>query len=241
MDKQKKIRFGLRILRYLPQTLWFNFHYLKFRDAYKLPILLYKPKFVSCKGSVKINSPVKFGMIKLGFNEVTIYPNTGIKWENKGVVEFNDKVSIENSSAVAIGERGKLIFEGRFVATCRLKLVCYHRVTFGNNVLVGWDCLFSDTDFHAIYTAKGRTVGYAPIKIGDDNWFAMQTICLKGTKTPRYCISSARSLLSKDYTHEGERILIGGSPARMIKKEVWRGWNDDKITYDCADPCQSDE
>lgn len=50
----KKVRSNLPVLRYLPQTLWFNFHYLPWRQAVRLPILLYKPRFVDVKGTVKI-------------------------------------------------------------------------------------------------------------------------------------------------------------------------------------------
>ncbi len=34
------------ILRNILQTLYINFHYLPFKQAIKLPILVYKPKFI---------------------------------------------------------------------------------------------------------------------------------------------------------------------------------------------------
>lgn len=43
-----------RDLRSLPYSIYFNFHYLPFRQAVKLPILLYKPKLLKLKGIVKI-------------------------------------------------------------------------------------------------------------------------------------------------------------------------------------------
>lgn len=59
MEKKKKslinkIWSNRHVLRSLPQTLYFNFHYLPFRQAIHLPILLYKPRLVDMKGSVKI-------------------------------------------------------------------------------------------------------------------------------------------------------------------------------------------
>lgn len=72
------------ILRSILKTIWFNFHYLPFRQAIKLPILLYKPKFLVCKGRIKIDGPVHFGMITLGCYRVSIYPNTGFTYENWG-------------------------------------------------------------------------------------------------------------------------------------------------------------
>lgn len=64
------------IFRFLIQSIFFNFHYLPFRQAIKLPILLYKPKFISLKGRVIISaSHVKTGMIILGKLNVPIYRN----------------------------------------------------------------------------------------------------------------------------------------------------------------------
>ena len=66
------------ILRSMPYTLYFNFHYLPFKQAIKLPILLYKPKLLKCKGRIRIEGEVKIGMIQLGKYNVYLYPNTVI-------------------------------------------------------------------------------------------------------------------------------------------------------------------
>lgn len=44
-----------QVLRFLPWTLKFNFHYLPFKQAIKLPILLYKPKLLTLKGIIRIS------------------------------------------------------------------------------------------------------------------------------------------------------------------------------------------
>ena len=35
----------LRVLRYLHMSIYFNFKYLPFRQAVKLPVFLYRPRF----------------------------------------------------------------------------------------------------------------------------------------------------------------------------------------------------
>ncbi len=58
-------------------SIYFNFHYLPIRQAIRLPILLYKPKFKKLKGKIIIDSPkLKYGMVKLGFEKVSVYPNS---------------------------------------------------------------------------------------------------------------------------------------------------------------------
>lgn len=41
------------VLRYIHKTIYFNFRSLPFRQAVKLPIWLYRPDIVSCKGNVE--------------------------------------------------------------------------------------------------------------------------------------------------------------------------------------------
>ena len=74
----------LCLLRSIFTTIWFNFHYLPFKQAIKLPILLYKPKIIASKGSIIIKGEIKPFMIKLGIPQIFIYPNTGVMFENWG-------------------------------------------------------------------------------------------------------------------------------------------------------------
>lgn len=135
----KKIWENRWILRSIIQSIFFNFYYLPFRQAIKLPILLYKPHFITLKGKVIISSPiVKTGMIRLGKRIVPIYPNNGIIFENNGgTIEFKGKCVIGNNSAISIGEKAKIEIGNKFVATTTLKIISCHHITFGEKVLVG--------------------------------------------------------------------------------------------------------
>ena len=86
---KKKIRRYLQELRYIVPTLYFNFHYLPFRQAIRLPIVLYKPHLLKCKGTIRLepeDGRIRHGMIRLGFHQVSLYPNNGFTWENLGGV-----------------------------------------------------------------------------------------------------------------------------------------------------------
>jgi len=54
MDLVSKIKSKKWVLRSLLPTIYFNFHYLPFRQAVKLPIFLYKPDLKLMKGTVTI-------------------------------------------------------------------------------------------------------------------------------------------------------------------------------------------
>lgn len=227
-----KIKRYLKYLPYLPKTIWFNFHYLPYRQAVKLPIILYKPKLKKCKGKVQIDAPIKSGMICLGVPIVSIYPNAGISWEHRGTIRFQGKCIIGNNSYISTGASSTLNIGHNFNATTTLKLVCYHAISFGQDVLIGWDNLFCDTDFHACVKMDGeKSRGYAPIKIGNNNWFAMKCMTLKNTHTPDFCIVGAGSLLIKDYSAYPKHCLIAGQPAVFIKAGIYRDPENDTIEY----------
>lgn len=229
-----RIKTFLTYFPYILKIIWFNFSNLPFKQAVKIPILLYKPMKLKCKGTIKIEAEnIYTGMIKLGAPTVSIYPNTGISIEIIGGVIFKGRCSIGNNSFISIAPTGTVIFGEGFIATCNLKLACYKQITFGKNVLVGWENVFCDTDFHSvkILTTNERKVAYAPIIIGSNNWFAMKSMVLKGTKTPDYTIVGANSYLSKDYTNLKEYCLLAGQPAKLVRENVYRDLKDDKIDY----------
>ena len=146
-----------RLLRSLPASVYFNFHYLSLRQAVKLPILLYKPRFLELKGTVRIEDDnIRTGMIKLGFPTVSLYPNSGIMFENHGgEIVFKGRTKIGNASSISIGGKGRVEFGDSFVATAALKLTSYCSIRFAPRVLCAWECTFMDTDFHKLTKVNG--------------------------------------------------------------------------------------
>lgn len=127
----KKLRMLSVYIPYLPKIIYFNFHYLPFSQAMKLPILLYKPTFKCLGGTISIStdpdSKLKFGMIRLGDNRVSIYPNTGIMLELRGNVTFHGSCNIGNNSYISTWENSHIDFGDNFCSTTSLKLVCYKK------------------------------------------------------------------------------------------------------------------
>ena len=233
MNILKKIWQQRAIFRSLIPTIYFNLHYLPFKQAIKLPILLYKPELLKMKGQIILNvSYVKTGMIRLGFRNVSLYPNNGITWENHGgIVNFYGRCSIGNSSAISVGEKGGIKFGNNFKATANLKLTSYQQITFGENVLIAWETIIMDTSFHKLKDLDGNKKGdtVAPIYIGSNNWITTRCMVLKGTRTPDYCIFGNNSILNKDYSKNPSHIFMAGNPLKIKATGVWRDFNDDSL------------
>ena len=219
--------------RSILQSIYFNFHYLSFAQAIHLPILLYKPKFLALKGRVEITGELKFGMIKLGFPEVSIYPNTGIMIENHGgTIVFQGSCSIGNNSSISVGERGKCVFGTRMQATTTFRLACYHSIIIGDNCSFGWDCLVMDTDFHRLTKPdRGYSKGYGPVKIGANNWFGTGCLIMKRTETPDFCTISARTVLTGGIDVPAYSVIGQKQELEIKMTNAWRNRDDDGIVY----------
>ena len=231
LSKLWESRFILRSIFY---SIYFNFSYLPFNQAYKLPILLYKPKLKRMRGVVEINADsISFGMIRLGFQSVSLYPNSGFVYENAGgKCVFSDKCNIGSASSISIGEKGNVFFGNKFSASAGLKLTSYHYIEFKEKVRIGWDCLITDTDFHKITkVGGGYKKGYAPIVIGNNNWIGLRCTILKNTQTPDFCIVGSNSVLNKNY-NVPSFSLISGNPATLKSEGVWRNLDDDVLEYE---------
>ena len=230
----KKLWNNRRILHSILPTIYFNFHYLPFNQAIKLPILLYKPKLLKMKGNIKIEKcKIKFGMIRLGFPTVSLYPNTGIVYENHGgTIVFNGLCSIGNNSAISIGTKAIVEFGDRFAASTTLRLTSYNHITFGDKVRFGWDSLVMDTDFHKLTKLSGGySHGHAPVIIGSNNWFGNGCRIMKRTSTPDYCVVQGGTILSGPVSTPSYSVVGNDSHVVVKATGVWRNVDDDVIEY----------
>lgn len=234
MSTIKKLWNNRRILRSIFSTIYFNFHYLPFSQAIKLPILLYKPKLLKVKGNIKIEKcKIKFGMIRLGFPTVSLYPNTGIVYENHGgTIVFNGLCSIGNNSAISIGTKAIVEFGDRFAASTTLRLTSYNHITFGDKVRFGWDTLVMDTDFHKLTKLSGGySHGHAPVIIGSNNWFGNGCKIMKRTSTPDYCVVQGGTILSGPVSAPSYSVIGNDSHVVVKATGIWRNVDDDVIEY----------
>lgn len=230
MDKFKKL---LKVSWFY--TLYFNFHYLPFKQAIKLPIFLFKPKLLKCKGTLEIKSEtIRTGMIELGYCYVPLFHNTGIIWKNDGgKVIFRGKSNIGNSS-LSISKTGLVDFGHNFIASSNMKLHSCHYISFGDYCRVAWNVIILDTSLHHLKDINGqyKDKGFAPVMIGKNNWITINCTVLKGAKTPDYCVFGSGSIINKDYSDYPTHILMAGNPLKVKANQIWRDVSDDEIIYE---------
>lgn len=221
------------ILRAIFPSIFFNLRHLPLTQAVHLPILIYKTKLVTQSGSFRIDGPVRFGMIRLGVNIAHIFPDNGIVIENTGTIVFKGNTVIGNDSALCVGKDGVLTFGTNFNATCGFRIVCFHFIAFDENVLVGWNNLITDTDFHMLKFVNrgGYSKGYGFIQVGHDVWIANGCKIYKNVSIPHSCIVGADTILHRSITCN-PYSLITNQRATIIKADgIFHDKNDDKIIY----------
>jgi acetyltransferase-like isoleucine patch superfamily enzyme len=214
-------------LRYILPTLYFNFHYLPFRQAVRLPIVLYKPHLVKCKGRVvlsPVDGRIRHGMVQMGFYITKVYPNSGVMWENNGgTVVFRGSVIMGNDTYLSFGESTTADFGDDFRSSAAMKIVSTKGIAFGAHDRVGWGCLFLDSNMHPLYDMekKENLPDGGPIAIGEYNWFAADCKIMHSVTTPERCIfgmgtTVTRGCVKKPY------CVMGGSPVRVLRENVMR-------------------
>lgn len=227
--KIKKLGLGIRLIYY--STL-FNFRHLPFSQACHLPILLFKPDIRKNSGKYIIDAPVRFGMIKLGIRIVSLFPNNGIMLENHGCIRFKGEVTIGSNSAISVGKSGYLELGNKFNANTGLKIACYHRISFEENVLVGWNTQVIDTDFHSLTNIETgcMTKGYGPVQIGHDVWIANNCKIYKNVSIPHSCVIGADTVLHKTVDCPPHSLIMNKIDNTVIKG-IFRDSKDDRIKY----------
>lgn len=204
------------------KTVYFNLRYLPLKTALKLPIIVSKRVILSkTKGHIEIKSPIETGMIRIGFGDIGIFDKKRSRsiWQVEGRVTFKGRVNICHGCKISVNKDAQVEFGNNFTVTAETEIVSQKRIVFGDNVLVSWDCLIMDTDFHRIYDSAG-IISNSPrsIIIGDNVWIGCRSVILKGSRISSGSVVGANSFLCTDIS--GESGIFVGNPARLVKKNI---------------------
>lgn len=231
------IRFKNRmdLLLSMPATIVFNFYYLPFKQAVKLPILLYRPQIWGFTGKIIIKSDnVRFGMIHLGRWNTIILQRKGFWLKNNGTIIFRGSADLGAGTSIMVANNAILDIGNRVGCAVGLNIDCRYKITINGPTRFGWDVILMDSAMHLTKFIDGRytSKGYKEICIGKNNWITTKCIVQAGTRTPDYCIAATGSLLNKDYSNEESYCMMAGSPAKVKKTGIWRDFDDCKIEYE---------
>ena len=209
------------------RTIYFNFRHLPYRQAFRLPILLYNPGRIYGTGLYVIDVPlgnIKFGMLKLGVkNEESILTKTGVVISNSGTLIFKGAGVLGNGCSLIIGNQGRLSIGKNFGITGNVSVHCYDSIDIGAFFSCSWNVTIDDTDHHKLMDVEHNKekAETKPITIGDNVWICQQVTVLKGSNLPDWTIVSSNSLVNKKYLTPPYSVLAG-MPAKDTGRKIKR-------------------
>lgn len=214
-----------RGLWYFPKTLYVNFRSFPFSDAIKLPVIIMgKTKFVGLKkGAIIIDAPIRRGMIKVAAlksakSGVMVNNSAKLVFRNNGKLVFKGDVSLGAGTSICTSGE-KIVFGNRFSCNVNCFFSSCTSISFGEDVLLGWNVNIRDDDGHPVYDMMGNEINQAtPVNIADHVWIASYVDILKGVTIVQGVIVGYRSLVTKSALEEN--CIYAGSPAKVVKRDV---------------------
>lgn len=220
------------------KTLWYNFKYLPFEQAKKLPIYLYGKVSVPPLSKTEYKEHVVLqptfisqGMVKIGCYKSSLF---GEKLTHQTILNVRGKWIIKGSFMLSNGATLAIAESGTFetghdvaIGPCA-KIYCVKSIKLGKRIRASWDVQMFDTNFH--YTIKNDFIAYnkGRVNVGDHCWIANRVSLMPNTNLPNYSVVASNSLVNKDYSGVEEKSLFAGSPAKYIFTGIQRLFADAK-------------
>lgn len=203
----------------IPKTLYFNFRCFPFSTAVKLPVLVsYRTKILELhKGIITFgHTPYRF-MVKFGFGGSSgVIERKSLICLDGGHVHFDGKADF--CAGMSLRNGGELKFGNKFWANKNCTIWCSKSISFGENVLFGWNTVFRDADGHLIIENGEPRPVEGEITIGDHCWICSESHVLKNSGMGNDCVLGYGSLLTKKY--DSNNTLFVGRPAKPVKDNI---------------------
>jgi len=229
----KYIYYKLRLLIRLNinKTVYVNFKTQPFRNAIKFPIFIYGGlKILSLKGEIIIKSPIKTGMLKIGYKYIDLFPvsllPTQLNLSGKLIV--NGKLIIGGGVYLGVERKDAVIEFGENCTIGGGSLIkSTYQIICGDNVQITGECVIMDCEMHYVKNIETGTIkrNFDKIEIQKNCWINQRAIIAKNTIIPEFSIVTRNSYLNKDYRSYGTNLLLSGSPAVPKNQKVQRIFN----------------
>lgn len=133
-------------------------------------------------------------------------------WYSTNPIAPNHRVVLSTRSA------GASLQVGCHCGLTGCVLVATERVEIGDRVLLGSNCVVTDTDFHPLDPIQrrqgSRSLDSQPVLIEDDVFVGMNCLVLKGVSVGKGSVIGAGSVVAGDVP---SGVVAAGNPARVLR------------------------
>ena len=117
-------------------------------------------------------------------------------------------------------DEGKNVFIGRyFYANYNLVILDHMKITIGNNVMIGPNCVISSASHSLDYRIRNKDndmdITGAPVTIEDNVWIGANVAVMPGVTIGKHSVVAAGSVVTRDVPPD---VVVAGVPAKIVKK-----------------------
>lgn len=202
------------------KTLYFNFYYLPFQSALKLPFRVGKHVKIGKMGKKEsvhvenINRHIGIGTGQsFGMGEITFW-----NVSDEGRLIIRGGATIGKGTQIIVD--GNLTLGKNFYCNANCIINAGKQVTFGDDVLLGWNVTVIDGDGHTMIHENKDMPKYEEIKIGNHVWLAANSSILKGSIVEDDSVVAYGAVVSKNI--DQRNVIIGGQNRILRTNTNWR-------------------
>ncbi len=210
----------------IPKTIVFNFLAFDLKKAIHMPVIVsYDTKLGKIhRNCIILNNYDKSRYrILFGFGgskHIISNRYSILDYGKNARIVFNGKCYFAKGMALRV-DVGKISFGKNvsFNKNCRIN--CEKSITICDNVLVGAEVDFRDSDGHYVYENGQQKENEKSVFVDKNVWICSHASILKGAIIKRNSIVAFKSVVLKKF--EEENILIGGYPAKILRRNIsWK-------------------
>lgn len=205
----------------LPRSVWFNFRWLPFGQAWRLPVWIAPNVRVKSmwRGGLVLGD-ARFNSCHIGFHcadAVDCYGvHTIVCIKRGGRWLVDSGLHIGRGAIVNVNPEGVLRTGRNFAVSGTTSFVCSKSIVIGDDVQFSWSSLVMDSDAHRVYDVEGKWVNEPrEVRIGSRVWVAANVTIMKGSVVGDNCVVAGNSLVNKAFGESG--CVIAGVPARRVR------------------------
>ncbi len=139
---------------------------------------------------------------------------TTLRIDKGASVELRGDFQFMYDSDVILFPSSKLILGDNSFINCDCKIRCHNLIEIGKNCAISHDFTIMDSNVHDLNGDRESK----PIHIGNNVWIGSRVMILRGVSVGDGAVIAAGSVVTENV---GEKCLVGGVPARVIKEDIF--------------------
>jgi len=215
----------MKVIYYL-NSLLFCLRYLPFKQAVKIPILVWPDVKINTlsRGDIIFTGEIKRATVLLGFVGAKgrdTHPMY-ISVEKGSHLYLGNDINLARGTRIVLSDNANMRISDGFFCNANCAFYSNRDITINEKCLFGWNIELNTTDGHKTIVDGVENASSGPITLERHVWLCSDTIVSKNVYIAENCVVARRSVVTKSFKEAN--VLIGGIPAKFIKHNVtWIG------------------